>query len=278
MQRFFIKAALLVAAFCLSGCVAVDLPEEPARITAQAEKQGFLAMDIRGDIFRPAAFVRGATSAGDTMVVYIEGDGAPWITPYHPPRDPTPQKPMSLALAALDSAQKVVYLGRPCQYLNAQALQSCDSSFWTERRFAPEVISAYDEAVNDLKSSLGVSHIRLVGYSGGGVIAVLLAARRHDVESLITIAAPLAVSEWVAWHGASPLTGSLDPAELAVQLPPAVHFVGQKDKIVPVSVVEKFINRNGGRMLAMRDYDHDCCWARDWVELLGHVSAMEGKK
>lgn len=277
-----VKAALLGAAFLLgvTGCATVDPLGKPTNITAFAAKQGFLAINIKDDIFRLAAFARGAEAAGDTMVVYIEGDGAPWITPYHPPRDPTPQNPISLALAAADTAQKVVYLGRPCQYLNAEDLRSCDSTFWIERRFAPEVISAYDDAVSQLKSSLGVRRIRLVGYSGGGVIAVLLAARRDDVESLVTVAAPLAVSEWVAWHGASPLTGSLDPAELSVNvhLPPSVHFVGGKDRIVPASVVEKFIYRKGGRMETISGFDHDCCWVRDWVELLGHVSAREGEK
>lgn len=275
-----IKAALLGAAFLLGGCATVDSFGKPARITAWAAQQGFLAADIQVDTFRLAAFVRGEMTTGDTMVVYIEGDGAPWATPYHPPRDPTPQKPVSLALAAADPAQKVVYLGRPCQYLDAEALRDCDSAFWAERRFAPEVIAAYDAALTQLKSSLGVRRIRLIGYSGGGVIAALLAARRDDVELLVTVAAPLAVSEWVAWHGASPLTGSLDPAELGenVHLPTSVHFVGGKDRIVPASVVEKFIHRKGGRMETISSFDHDCCWVRDWVELLGRVSAREGIK
>lgn len=277
-----IKAALLGAAFLLGvpGCAAVDSFGKPAHITAWAAQRGFLATGIQADTFHLAAFIRGATAADDTIVVYIEGDGAPWATPYHPPRDPTPQKPVSLALAAADPAQKVVYLGRPCQFLDAEALRDCDSAFWIERRFAPEVIAAYDAALTQLKSSLDVQRIRLIGFSGGGVIATLLAARRDDVELLVTVAAPLAVSEWVAWHGASPLTGSLDPAELSenVHLPPSVHFVGGKDRIVPASVVEKFIHSKGGRMETISSFDHDCCWVRDWVELLERVSAREGVK
>ncbi|MFA6921298.1 MAG: alpha/beta hydrolase, partial [Gallionella sp.] len=178
MKIIFIKVALLGAAFLLgaSGCATVDSPGEPAGISALAERQGFWAMDIKSDVFHLAAFSRMATVGGDTVDVYIEGDGAPWITPYQPPRDPTPQKPVALALAAADPAPKIVYLGRPCQYLNEQDLRNCNSAFWTERRFAPEIISAYDDALTQLKTLLGVKRIRLFGFSGGGVIATLLAA------------------------------------------------------------------------------------------------------
>ncbi|OGQ48121.1 MAG: hypothetical protein A3H42_03355 [Deltaproteobacteria bacterium RIFCSPLOWO2_02_FULL_46_8] len=282
LDNTLIKAALLGAAFLLSvsGCTTVDPSGNPAHIIAWAAKQDFWVSNIRAGTFRLASFSRGAMVTGDTMVVYIEGDGAPWVTPYHPPRDPTPQKPVSLTLAAVDPAQKVVYLGRPCQYLDAEALRNCDSAYWIERRFAPEVIAAYDDALTQLKASLGVRQIRLVGFSGGGVIAVLVAARRNDVESLITVAAPLAVSEWVVWHNASPLIGSLDPAELGenVHLPPSVHFVGNRDKIVPVSVVEKFTRRKGGHMETILDFDHDCCWSRDWAKLLGRVLTREVAK
>lgn len=278
--RTKIRAALLGAAFLLgvSGCVMVDPSGNSAHITAWAVKQGFLVSSVNAGTFHLAAFARGVTVAGNTMVVYIEGDGAPWATPYHPPRDPTPTDPVSLALAAADPAQKVVYLGRPCQYLDAVALRNCDSAYWIERRFAPEVIAAYDDAVTRLKSLMGAHEIRLVGYSGGGIIAVLVAARRNDVESLVTVAAPLAVSQWVKLHNISPLTGSLDPAGLGenVRLPASVHFVGGRDRIVPVSVVEEFTRRKGGRIETIFGFDHDCCWSRDWVKLLERVPSLRG--
>ncbi len=276
------RATLPGVAFllCLSGCTAVDSFEKPAHIAAWAAKQGFLATDVRAGVFQLAVFIRDAPAAGDTMPVYIEGDGAAWITPYHPPLDPTPKQPVSLALAAADPARKVAYIGRPCQYLDAEALASCDSAFWTGRRFAPEVIAAYDEALDGLKSSLGVRRFRLIGYSGGGVIATLLAARRDDVELLVTVAAPLAVAEWVAWHGTSPLTGSLDPADPdeKSRFPASVHFAGEKDRIVPAPIVEKFIRRKGGDMEVIPGFGHDCCWARDWLELLGRASARKDTK
>lgn len=278
-----VKAALLLGAaflFGMYGCATSDSFAGLGEIAAWASERGFSMRDIEAAPFRLAAFVREPSIAGGTMVIYIEGDGASWPTPYHPPRDPTPKRPISLALAAADPSPTVVYLGRPCQYLDADALRHCDSRYWIERRFAPEVIAAYDAALTRLKSPFGAGRLRLVGYSGGGAIAALLAARRDDVDSLVTVAAPLSLSEWAAWHEVSPLTGSLDPAELGenVRLPPSVHFVGGNDRTVTVSIVERFVRLKGGRMETVPDFDHECCWARDWASLLRRVPIKENAK
>lgn len=256
----------------VSACSTVDT------VHTTAAKLGFSAVEVAGpsDAIRLAAFARGAT--GDTMNIYIEGDGAAWITPYHPPHDPTPAYPVALALAGADPLLKVAYLGRPCQYLNEEELKRCDLAYWTEKRFSPEVIAAYDTAVSRLMQQMGVRRIRLIGYSGGGVIATLLAGSRGDVDELITVASPLSVSAWVAWHNASPLTGSLDPADLTGRLPLSIHFVGRRDKVVAVSVVEAFVNRRGGFLKVVSDFDHECCWVRDWGKLLGRSSVLDHVK
>lgn len=277
------KAAPLGAAFlfvALSGCSTTESFRGAREIAAWAEQQGFSETAVQAGKFRLTVFVRKPAVPSDALVIYIEGDGAAWPTPYHPPRDPTPTKPVSLALAVTDASAAVVYIGRPCQYLSAEALQGCDSAYWTERRFAAEVVAAYDEAINQQKSALAARRLRLIGYSGGGVLATLLAARRDDVEVLVTVAAPLALAEWSAWHGVSPLKGSLDPAELGenVRLPFSVHFVGGKDETVPAAIVGSFVRRKGGRMETIREFDHECCWTRDWATLLGRVKFQETGK
>ena len=278
-----IKAALLGAAFlfvALSGCSAPGSFGSAREIAAWAGERGFAEVPVQAGAFRLAALVRKPSIPGDTLTIYIEGDGAAWPTPYHPPRDPTPTRPVSLAMAAADPSATVVYLGRPCQYLGVDELERCDSAYWTERRFAPEVVAAYDEAISRQKSALAARRLRLVGYSGGGVLATLLAARRDDVDVLITVAAPLAVAEWAAWHDVSPLKGSLDPVELGenVRLPRSVHFVGGKDEAVPPAIVESFVRRKGGRMETVSGFDHECCWARDWATLLQRTMAKENAK
>ncbi|MFA7269114.1 MAG: hypothetical protein WC073_07210 [Sterolibacterium sp.] len=276
------KAAIVFAAFLFvaTGCAAPDSLGNLEQVAVTAKERGFSVSEIPAGEFRLAAYLRQLSHPAETLVIYVEGDGAPWLTPYHPPRDPTPLKPMSLSLALADPAPAVVYLGRPCQYLKAEALRQCDSTYWVERRFSPEVIAAYDEAVGRLKTSYSARSLRLVGYSGGGVIAALLAMRRDDVELLVTVAAPLAVSEWVAWHGASPLTGSLDPANIQadVLLPPSVHFVGGHDKTVPVPIVESFVHRKGGRIEIVPNFEHECCWAKEWERLLGRLPIQANTK
>lgn len=278
-----IKAALSSAAFLfvvLSGCSTADSFRGTREIAAWAEQRGFSEAFVQAGKFRIAAFVRKPTTSHDTLTIYIEGDGAAWPTPYHPPRDPTPTRPVSLALAVADPSAAVAYLGRPCQYLSTEALRGCESAYWTERRFAPEVLAAYEVAISQLKLTTGARRLKLFGYSGGGVLAALLAAQRNDVELLVTVAAPLAVTEWVTWHKISPLTGSLDPVELSenARLPRSVHFVGAKDEIVPAAVVEYFSRRKGGRMEVISGFDHECCWARDWAVLLGRVKFQETEK
>lgn len=278
-----IRAALFGAAFLfvvVAGCGTADSFRGAREIAAWAAQRGFAETSVKAGAFSLTAFVRKPLVQSDTLTIYIEGDGAAWPTPYHPPRDPTPTKPVSLALAAADPSAALIYLGRPCQYLEAEALRGCDSAYWTERRFAPEVVAAYDAAISQQKSALAARRIRLIGYSGGGVLATLLATRRDDVDLLVTVAAPLAVTEWAAWHKASVLKGSLDPAELREngRLPRSLHFVGGWDDIVPAAIVQRFVQRKGGGMETIPDFDHECCWVRDWAKLLERTTGREGEK
>lgn len=270
-EIFRIQAALTSAAFLfvaiLAGCAGPDSFGGSRRaVEAWAQPQGFVPV-VAGKAELPVfALARGNAAA--VLHVYIEGDGAAWPSPLHPPRDPTPDRPVALALAAQDSAPAVAYLGRPCQYLTAEEMRDCPLKYWTSHRFAPEVLDAYRQTLDMLKARAGTTKLRLFGYSGGGVLATLLAMSRTDVVQLVTIAAPLSVAEWTTWHQVTALTGSLDPGMQSGSLPRAVHFVGGKDAVVPPQVVRGFAQRSGGRLRIVDDFDHQCCWSRDWRRLL----------
>ena len=264
------KTALLGAVFCLfgAGCATSDhFGGSRQRVVDWSGERGFSASTARFGAFDLLVLER-TTGRSDSLTIYIEGDGAAWLTPYRPPRDPTPVRPTALALSAVDPGSAVVYLGRPCQYLDQHALADCSPLWWTTQRFAPEVLTAYDLALDHLKARAGARTLRLIGHSGGGVIATLLALRRQDVSSLITVASPLAIGDWARVKGISPLDGSLDPLLEAGNLPSATHWLGSNDEIVPVAVVELFVRVKGGRVILVEGYDHACCWARDWPKFL----------
>lgn len=180
--------------------------------------------------------------------VYIEGDGLAWVTIDMPSPDPTPVNPVALRLAARDSGCSVLYLGRPGQYAGG----GVDSRYWLGARFAPEVIDSVDVAIRDVATKDRSSAVRLTGYSGGGAVAALVAARLHaeglPVE-LVTVAGNLDSVTWTRRRKLSPLTGSLNPADVAKSLAtvPQVHLAGRGDTQVPEWVLDAFLSRMPSR-------------------------------
>ena len=113
----------------------------------------------------------------------------------------------------------------------------------------------------------------LIGFSGGGTLATLLTARRQDVERLVTVAGNLDTKAWAKHHAVSPLTGSLNPLDVAGSIAgvPQLHLVGGKDKVVPASLTRKFVQRTGSRVARIEtfpDNDHGCCWPDLWPGVL----------
>lgn len=235
--------------------------------------QGFTAGEVTAGQFNLLRLIRQKVLNNSIITVYIEGDGAAWQSIWQPPPDPTPQYSVALALAATDPAATVIYFGRPCQYLSPTQLATCSPDYWQHRRFATEVIDAYEEALNTVKMMTNAVQLRLIGYSGGGVVATLLASRRSDVNMLITIAAPLALSTWTHWHRISPLIGSLDPINinLSTKLPYHIHLVGERDKVVPKEILSNFIDKHGGQLIVVPGFRHECCWADNWPQLLNQL-------
>lgn len=270
MLRCTFKAALASAALSfLAACSTLPRQSSVELLATTLPINGFQLADQGESAQRLLARLR-STPAGETLTIYIEGDGAAWSGAYRPPDDPTPDDAVVLGMTLADPAANVAYLARPCQYLSATALSNCDRAQWTVGRFAPEVVLRMEAAVDALKRRANAKSLHLVGYSGGGTIAALLAARRSDVTRLITVAAPLRVQAWTTHHRVTPLTASLDPDTLT-SLPAtlqAVHFFGAEDKVTPRVVMEPWIARLGGRVVEVPRFDHSCCWSRDWRALL----------
>lgn len=100
-------------------------------------------------------------------------------------------------------------------------------------------------ALDDLKEKTGGVRLTLVGFSGGGAVALLLAARRDDVRQVITIAGNVDHAFWTRLHKVSPLRDSLNPADFApgLQQVPQVHIVSNDDTVIPPSVVRSYLDK-----------------------------------
>lgn len=209
---------------------------------------------------------------GRSLHVYLEGDGRPWIHPRRVSLDPTPANPVMFSLFSLDDGP-ALYLGRPCYWQVEDA--ACEPKWWTSHRYAEAVVDSLDRAIDHYR---GYVEIRLFGYSGGGSLAMLLAARRADVTDLVTIAANLDIAAWTALHGYSPLRGSLNPAEMD-PLPGRIrqhHFAASADKNVPPELIETAAKKQANAVITVVDgYNHACCWETIWPEVLADIRARQ---
>ena len=227
--------------FLLSGCSSVNERVEKADFLAM--EHGFQKSIIKTKDFLLMTYIR-FQKEGFSVSVYIEGDGYAYAGRHRVSSNPTPKNPMGLKLALVDTFPNVIYIARPCQYVPIKDNPNCHQDYWTTKRYASEVMDATNEAINILKHKLGFKQIRLIGYSGGGTVAAILAATRNDVVDLRTVAGNLDIELFARHHEVTPLTGSMNPIDFADTLIniPQIHFVGQKDDIITRPITESYIN------------------------------------
>lgn len=262
-------AAIVLLALMLAACAPSRMTEGPKLARAAGWRWDILPAGMFD-----LAVASSSRTGSETLVVYLEGDGFAYVHARQPSQDPTPTDPVSLRLALAHPGQAAVaWVGRPCQYTLSDHGRNCAVSFWTGHRYAPAVVDSMGLAVDALKQRAGAARVILVGYSGGGALAVLLAARRQDVTAIVTVAADLDLAYWTSRDGLTPLVGSLDPAQAATAVGalPQVHFTGSKDDTIGTDVVASFMRQlppgAPARMVEIAGFTHGCCWARDWSGL-----------
>ncbi|WP_169545772.1 alpha/beta fold hydrolase [Sneathiella aquimaris] len=260
----------------LSGCALTSVEERQTNATKLAASANLQPFSIKTKVFTFSGHGKYA-ARGQEPVVYIEGDGFAWIDRYTISKNPTPINPIALKLARLDPSPTVIYLARPCQYVDLRSEINCTSKYWTSHRFAPEIIDSYDQALTRLKTNLNVTGFRLVGFSGGGAIVALLSARRNDISSFRTIAGNLDHDTLNREKRVSKLSGSLNPKNHAAQTShiPQIHFVGDRDAIIPEWVAKSYAEAAGNprcvRYQVIHDVDHTNGWERVWRTLSSHL-------
>lgn len=271
-------AGLLIAA----GCAGTGVPMRHEVAQRLAAPSWMVEREIAAGPFSLTAYERMHTRHAPADV-YIEGDGIAWMSKNRPSLNPTPQNPVALHLATRDKADNVAWLARPCQYTGLlEKDKPCDSAYWTDKRYALEVVAAYNEALDDIKARYDIENFNLIGFSGGGTIAALLAAQRPDVVSLRTVAGNLDHRAHSAFHNVSVLENSLNPPMFADKLAnvPQVHFIGGQDEVVPPAVLHSYLQALGPSSCVeyqfIQEAAHEEGWVDKWPELLKTMPTCRG--
>jgi pimeloyl-ACP methyl ester carboxylesterase len=259
--RSFAVAWLLAAVAASSGCATT--------VEQVAARAGLERVDLQGSPFRHRSWVKQAP--GDTVHVFIEGDGRPWIDGEVPADDPTPRAPLTLRLM-LETPGPAAYVGRPCYF--GVADPKCEPRFWTHGRFAPEVVASMRVVIDALVARSGARDCVLVGHSGGGALALLVAPELASRCSIVTVAGLVDTEAWTRWQGYEPLEGSLNPAAAIERVAgiPQAHLVGLRDRNIPPEQTKQALaDVPAAAILELAAFDHGCCWEREWRTLLPRI-------
>lgn len=244
----------------------------PAGERSGAASAPLVAREIAGAgfvhaVFEPATQDEGAAA----LFVFFEGDGRPWVAQgMQPSADPDPRRAVAMELAA---AQRATLLGRPCYHGHARD-SGCQAALWTSGRYSEPVVASMAAALRQVIAGHATRPVVLIGYSGGGALALLVADRVPEVRAVVTLAANLDLDAWTRYHGYQPLVGSLDPfAARPLRAGCEIHIAAGRDTVVPPSLVEAAAARRPGASLRIEpEADHACCWRSHWKALLANLA------
>jgi len=262
MRYLFNIGLLLLCGVLLSACNTPTRDLGPLCIGKLCEFERVL---VKGGDFWITTYQR-ITDKTKPYVFYIEGDGAAFNGRYRVSRNPTPRKQMFVNLAAMDVRPNVVYVARPCQYTPMRLNPTCKMQYWTDKRMSDDSVDSMNDVVNSINNGQKFS---LVGFSGGGGIAVLIAARNSKTKDVITLSGNLDHRAFTDFHNVTPMIGSLNPIDYAQDIKhiPQLHISGGRDKIIPPFIADKFVQAVGSSCAKQKIYDdirHNKGWHRVW--------------
>ena len=258
MSRQFLLMSIAVLCACTSS---------GQRIDREAASVGLSRRIVTGAGFQHVVYMNAADTGGARMLVFLEGDGRPWSDDgREPAADPTTRDPIALQMLARAKAAGI-YVSRPCYQQIVDA--KCSSEIWTGARYSREVVESLASAIESVRSETGAREIVLVGYSGGGALAVLVAERTKHVAMVLTLAANLDVEAWTQLHGYLPLSTSLNPAASEIAHPwRELHLSGGRDDVVPTATTAAYFRKYpSAKQKIFADFGHVCCWLDEWPEI-----------
>jgi len=234
-----------------------------------AKTDGFQETTLTTPQFQHRIYANNYPPNHQGLHVYIDGDGSPYEEQVI---DPTARQPLILSLMAQDPTPAIL-LGRPCYY-GFYKSPSCSPVLWTDQRYSQAVVNSMTEALTQWLQSHAINNnVTLIGYSGGGVLAVLMAQQLPAVQTVVTVAANLDVDAWTQYHQHQSLKGSINPR----QKPPLAktinqyHFAGGQDDNVPPETIKAYLDKQPSSQTNLQifpDFNHVCCWQTTWLSIL----------
>ncbi len=267
MRRYLALICVLVA-----GC-----SSNAARIDALARAASLERVVVELNGLNSAVYLKQNVETNQPLLIFLEGDGNPWRAGIEPNLDPTTANPLALELL-VRTPRAGAYVSRPCY--QGVGGSRCSPALWTSGRYSEEVVQTMVYAIRTLLHRTGARETILIGHSGGGTLAVLLAERMEDVAAVVTIAANLDIDAWSTHHGYLPLSESLNPARSTREHAwREIHIAGRRDEVVPIDTTTTYFERypNAERWI-LDEHSHACCWRKDWLQLWARIEAALGEK
>lgn len=257
---------LLFIGFLFLACsTGIDPKERFFRTQQIAAQKEWGPLTIHTDTYVLKAFVPQKKSQSENITIFIEGDGFAWLNKNQPSDNPTPKNPVALKIALSLNNPYSAYLSRPCQNVFDDEFADCTKDVWTAKSFSDKTILSINQGIDQIKKLFGATKITLVGYSGGGVIALLVALERNDISRIITVASNIDTDTWTELHHLTPLNGK-NPALFSRELTniPQVHYSGNNDEIVPPQISEEYVKHfaepSNITRIPVENFSHGCCW------------------
>lgn len=274
MTYFRIFTTLACSVTLLTGCYSNHsvVREDIAKRTAGSVFM--IPRDIPTESFTLQSYER-VYQEGQPATLYIEGDGTYTVSITAISDSVTPTDPIALRLAAQDGGPNVLWLARPCQYNKGwkNDKKNCPDEYSTTKRFAPEVIETYNQALDNIKAYYNIPSFDLVGYDGGAAIAVILGSQRADIKSIRTVAGNLDPNTVANLNDQPYQEESLNPLDFAAGVTniPQRHFIGKHDFVTPPAVYNSFAQaaQNGQclNVTLVDNVNHQTGWVEQWKVL-----------
>lgn len=261
----------LLAALTLSACTGIS----PGLRENNANRLAFPVFMIPRDVPAGPFTLKGyerAHERGGMADLYIEGSDNVMVDGTRFEVDPTPKAPIGLQLAAMDPAKNVIYLARPCQYrLGMKGAEECPVKYLTTDMFSPDVISAYNAALDEIKARYKLTGFNIVGFGSGGGLATILAGQRADIKTLRTVAGLLDTQTYSLAHNLTGYDQSFNPIDSVPNLinKPQHHYIAQFDQVIPNAVyhsyAQAFANDRCIGYTFIQNVDHNYDWSENWA-------------